>query len=150
MPVKTTNYELVKPNLNESADINVINENMNIIDENLKILADTKQEKLNFATVATSGSYTDLSNKPTSLPANGGSAATAAKLLNQRTITLAGDISGSIQFDGSTNVSANMTVRSGNADTVDNLHASDLIQKNGDQTINGKLTANAVYGAVWN
>lgn len=32
------------------------------------------------ATVATSGSYNDLSNKPTSLPANGGAATTATKL----------------------------------------------------------------------
>lgn len=48
-------------------------------------------------TVAFTGSYTDLSNKPTSLPADGGNAATATKLQTARQIN-------GVAFDGTANI----------------------------------------------
>ena len=53
MPNKTTNYNLNKPLANENIDISVLNDNMDIIDEELA-------KKSTF-----SGSYDDLTNKPT-------------------------------------------------------------------------------------
>ena len=53
MPNKTTNYKLNKPLANENIDISVLNDNMDIIDAELA-------KKSTF-----SGSYDDLTNKPT-------------------------------------------------------------------------------------
>ena len=53
MPNKTTNYKLNKPLANENIDISVLNDNMDIIDAELA-------KKSEF-----SGSYDDLTNKPT-------------------------------------------------------------------------------------
>ena len=65
MPNKTTNYKLNKPLANENIDISVLNENMDIIDEELA-------KKSEF-----SGSYDDLTNKPT-IPDISGKADTTA------------------------------------------------------------------------
>ena len=65
MPSKTTNYNLNKPLANENIDISVLNENMDIIDEELA-------KKSEF-----SGSYDDLTNKPT-IPDISGKADTTA------------------------------------------------------------------------
>ena len=53
-----------------------------------------------------------------------GNAATASRLQNARTISLTGNVTGSASFDGSGNISISTTVSGGNADTVDNEHAS--------------------------
>ena len=65
MPNKTTNYKLNKPLANENIDIGVLNDNMDIIDEELA-------KKSEF-----SGSYNDLSDKPT-IPDVSGKADTTA------------------------------------------------------------------------
>ena len=65
MPNKTTNYNLNKPLANENIDISVLNDNMDIIDEELA-------KKSEF-----SGSYDDLTNKPT-IPDVSGKADTTA------------------------------------------------------------------------
>ena len=65
MPNKTTNYKLNKPLANENIDISVLNDNMDIIDEELA-------KKSEF-----SGSYDDLTNKPT-IPDVSGKADTTA------------------------------------------------------------------------
>ena len=65
MPNKTTNYKLNKPLANENIDISVLNDNMDIIDEELA-------KKSTF-----SGSYDDLTNKPT-IPDVSGKADTTA------------------------------------------------------------------------
>lgn len=65
MPNKTTNYKLNKPLANENIDIGVLNENMDIIDAELA-------KKSTF-----SGSYNDLSDKPT-IPDISGKADTTA------------------------------------------------------------------------
>ena len=65
MPNKTTNYKLNKPLANENIDISVLNDNMDIIDAELA-------KKSEF-----SGSYDDLTNKPT-IPDIGGKADTTA------------------------------------------------------------------------
>ena len=90
---KTTNLKLNKPDYTDVADIADINANMDIIDKhnhnNGADLTNVNAAKLggklpnayalsgNLKPVATSGSYNDLTNKPTSLPANGGNADTA-------------------------------------------------------------------------
>ena len=65
MPNKTTNYKLNKPLANENIDISVLNDNMDIIDAELA-------KKSEF-----SGSYDDLTNKPT-IPDVSGKADTTA------------------------------------------------------------------------
>ena len=65
MPNKTTNYNLNKPLANENIDIGVLNDNMDIIDAELA-------KKSEF-----SGSYDDLTNKPT-IPDISGKADTTA------------------------------------------------------------------------
>ena len=65
MPNKTTNYKLNKPLANENIDISVLNDNMDIIDAELA-------KKSTF-----SGSYDDLTNKPT-IPDVSGKADTTA------------------------------------------------------------------------
>ncbi len=71
--------------------------------------------KSKLATVATSGSYNDLSNRPTSLK-------------NPNALTFTGGVTGS--YDGSAAKSVaiptTLPANGGNADTVDNKHASDL------------------------
>lgn len=69
-----------------------------------------------FQDVAFSGSYNDLSNRPTSMKANGGNADTvggksAAELQN---------------YNNLTNRPSSLPASGGNADTVDGKHASDL------------------------
>ncbi len=46
MSTNTTNYNLVKPGLNETADIEVINQNMDIIDSGLKNVSDKADGKI--------------------------------------------------------------------------------------------------------
>ena len=65
MPNKTTNYKLNKPLANENIDISVLNDNMDIIDAELA-------KKSEF-----SGSYNDLSDKPTIPDVSGKADATA-------------------------------------------------------------------------
>ena len=65
MPNKTTNYKLNKPLANENIDIGVLNDNMDIIDAEL-----TKKSEF-------SGSYNDLSDKPTIPDVSGKADATA-------------------------------------------------------------------------
>jgi len=59
MATNTTNYSLVKPALNETADIEVINNNMDIIDEAIK------QEATNISTLSGSGGTVEKANKST-------------------------------------------------------------------------------------
>lgn len=64
---KTTNYNLVKPDYNESADIEVINSNMNIIDEALNSLSNrisnTVSDYWNNSTIYEVGQYCIYDNK---------------------------------------------------------------------------------------
>jgi hypothetical protein len=74
-----------------------------------------------------------------------GNAATATKLAAARTITLAGNATGSASFDGSANIT--LTV-----DVADNSHAHSIANVSGLQTaLDAKLaaTANAVSASKW-
>lgn len=62
MSTKTTNYDMTLPAQEDYYDVDIFNENYEIIDDELKRLSD-EQEAL--ADVASSGSYTDLDDKPT-------------------------------------------------------------------------------------
>jgi len=55
--------------------------------------------------------YNNLTNKPTSLPANGGNATTANALVTARQIALTGDVTGSVSFNGASNVSLSTTLK---------------------------------------
>lgn len=82
MSVKTTNYQLTKPEENDYYDVNVPNGNMDIIDEKLKESADktataVQAITLGGAAVPKSGATVQLPAYPTSLPANGGNATNA-------------------------------------------------------------------------
>ena len=67
MATSTTNYNLVKPDYNESADIEVINSNMNIIDEALNSLSNrisnTVSDYWNNSTIYEVGQYCIYCNK---------------------------------------------------------------------------------------
>ena len=67
MATSTTNYNLVKPDYNESADIEVINSNMNIIDEALNSLSNrisnTVSDYWNNSTIYEVGQYCIYDNK---------------------------------------------------------------------------------------
>lgn len=77
---KTENYELLKPAQEDFYDVDDFNRNADLIDSALKALADkgiSLEEMISsLAQVARTGSYNDLSDKPISLPANGGNADT--------------------------------------------------------------------------
>ena len=67
MATSTTNYNLVKPDYNESADIDVINSNMDIIDEALNSLSNrisnTVSDYWNNSTIYEVGQYCIYDNK---------------------------------------------------------------------------------------
>ena len=67
MATSTTNYNLVKPDYNESADIEVINSNMDIIDEALNSLSNrisnTVSDYWNNSTIYEVGQYCIYDNK---------------------------------------------------------------------------------------
>lgn len=66
--------------------------------------------------VAFSGSYNDLSDKPTSLPANGGNAD-----------TVGGKSAATLQnYNNLSNKPSSLPANGGNSDTVDGKHATDL------------------------
>lgn len=62
MSTNTTNYNLVKPDYSESADIGVINGNMDIIDSNLKSVLDVANSKANSMAGDSVASGTNLDN----------------------------------------------------------------------------------------
>lgn len=62
-----------------------------------------------------------------------GNASTADRLKNPVTIN-------GVSFDGSGNITISASANGGNADTVDNLHASSFVQTSGDQTVGGIKT----------
>lgn len=61
--------------------------------------------------VTDTGSDAFIKNKPTALPANGGTAEAANKLTTARSISLTGNVTGTATFDGSANVSITTTVQ---------------------------------------
>ena len=84
----TTNLALKKPDADDFYNVGDFNENADIIDTAVGNMANdisgkaakshthTSADVTGLAAVATSGKYSDLSGKPTSLPANGGNANT--------------------------------------------------------------------------
>jgi hypothetical protein len=62
----------------------------------------------------------------------------ADKWTTSRTLTLGGDLSGSVSFDGSANFT--LTAAVANADTVDSLHASSFLRSDAADTATGALT----------
>lgn len=86
--------------------------------------------EINYLDGVTSNIQTQLNGKLST----SGTAAAASKLATARTITLSGDASGSVSFDGSTNVTLTATVKddshSHTIENVDNLQT----------TLNGKAT----------
>lgn len=82
--------------------------------------ATTARTTLGLATVASSGSYNDLSNKPTNL-------ATSSALATARDIALTGDVTGTVSFDGSQDVSITTTI-------ADDSHNHTIANVDGLQT----------------
>lgn len=105
-----------------------------------------------------------ITDFPTSLPASGGSADTAAKLATARTIALAGDVIGSTSFDGSANGSITVVLANSGATagtftklTIDakgrvtsatTLSASDIPALDWTKITSGKPTTLAGYGIL--
>jgi hypothetical protein len=77
-----------------------------------------------------------------------GNAATATALATARTIALTGDVTGSATFDGSGNISISTTNSGGggNADTVDNLHASSFFRRDTSNDVDVRLAAGSGRG----
>ena len=71
--------------------------NINTTEKLSVLFGKIKKYFTDLKTVAFTGSYTDLSNKPTSLPADGGNADTATKLQTARNIN-------GVTFDGTQNI----------------------------------------------
>lgn len=89
-----------------------------------------------FRRVRTSGVWSDWVRI---VDENGGNAVSANRLATPRTITLTGAVTGSVSFDGSTNVTVNTTltnrVSTGNSDEEGNLYKAkiDQLQKEVDE-----------------
>lgn len=75
-----------------------------------------------------------------------GNAATATKWQTARTFAIVGDGSGSVSIDGSANVSLNLSVTGGDADTLDNLNSTQFLRSDQSDTMSGTLTANFFAG----
>lgn len=154
----TDNYKFKKPEYSEVADVNDINENADLIDSALKGLADKNTElegDINsLAEVAKSGSYNDLSDKPT---------------IGNGTLTIQknSDEVGTFSANATSSKSINITVPTkvseltndsgfitsadgGNADTVDGKHISDIVaaqtqQIDANTTDFNTITTNGIY-----
>ena len=75
-----------------------------------------------------------------------GNAATASAWETARTLAIVGDGSGSVSLDGSSNVSLNLTVTGGDADTLDSLNSTQFLRSDQSDTMSGTLTANFFDG----
>jgi hypothetical protein len=65
----------------------------------------------------------------------------ADKWTTARTLSLSGDASGSVSWDGSAN--ATLSVSVGDADTVDSLHASSFLRSDANDSTSGQLTVSS-------
>lgn len=107
--------------------------------------APTASAGTNTTQVATTAFVTTAVANKTSVSGNAG---TATKLATPRTITLTGDATGSVSFDGSSDVSLDVSVSGGGVDT------STLVPKTGDRgNLAGydqcyKVTANGTAEAI--
>jgi len=68
----------------------------------------------------------------------------ADKWTTARTLTLSGDASGSVSWDGSAN--ATLSVSVGDADTVDGLQASSFLRSDADDTFSGNIQTTNTNG----
>lgn len=103
---QTTNYNLNKPELTDVPDITTLNPNFDKIDTELK----AHQDELDNAVFKVNGKSPDDTGN-VSITDIDGNAETATKLANARTISLTGDVTGSVSFDGSTNKSVSTAVK---------------------------------------
>lgn len=144
MSTLTTNLQLTKPDVNDKYDIGVQNDNLDKIDVAIKELNDKNIDLTGYATEAFvsaaiepkanrtelfSKKYSDLTGTPTSLPANGGNAATV------NGFTVASNVPSDAKFTDTvythpsthpysmiTGVPTSLPANGGNSDTVDNFH----------------------------
>ena len=125
MPNYTKTIQLEKPLQTETYDVDKRNANWDKID----------------AAITEDRDSADKHSKNPSAHANGiaGNAGSATKLKIARQITLSGDVSGSAYFDGSSNVSINVTgnhsIKADSADTAARLMTAREITLSGD--VNG-------------
>ena len=75
-----------------------------------------------------------------------GNAGTASAWETARTFAIVGDGSGSVSVDGSANVSLNLSVIGGDADTLDSLNSTQFLRSDTSDTMSGTLTANFFAG----
>jgi hypothetical protein len=75
-----------------------------------------------------------------------GNAGTASAWETARTFAIVGDGSGSVSLDGSSNVSLNLTVTGGDADTLNSLNSTQFLRSDQSDTMSGTLTANFFAG----
>jgi len=75
-----------------------------------------------------------------------GNAGTASAWETARTFAIVGDGSGSVSVDGSANVSLNLSVTGGDADTLDSLNSTQFLRSDQSATMSGTLTANFFAG----
>ena len=75
-----------------------------------------------------------------------GNAGTASAWETARTFAIVGDGSGSVSVDGSANVSLNLSVTGGDADTLDSLNSTQFLRSDTSDTMSGTLTANFFAG----
>ncbi|MDV3426147.1 MAG: hypothetical protein LIR50_03015 [Bacillota bacterium] len=116
----------------------------------LNVAVDDINTDIGSATLSTNdktvkGAINEVKNAiPTSLPANGGHASTADKFQTARNIALTGDVTGNVNFDGSTN--ANITTSLKNSGVTAGTYRSVTVDAKGRVTTGTNPTTRDGYG----
>ncbi|MHC1722435.1 MAG: hypothetical protein AB9836_04420 [Aminipila sp.] len=112
--------------------------NINTGDSITIILGKIKKFFNDLKTVAFTGDYNDLINRPSNLPANGGNSDTADKLKTARKIQIDGNVSGNAIFDGTADININVTVRdNSHKHIIKNITDFPQIPSNSDFNLTG-------------
>ena len=160
---KTTNYGLNKPELTDNYDVADQNANMDVIDVKLKENNSSVKTHVSDTVVHISsterttwngkanGTHThtksEITDFPTSLPASDVSA--WAKATTKPTYTKSEVGLGSVDNTADADKSVKYATSAGNADTLDNLHASSFIQTSQSAKVVVSTTAPSDTTVVW-
>lgn len=162
---KTTNFGLKKPELTDNYEVNDFNYNADVIDAKLKELENnssinthvtdtvvhiTEEERASWDSKA-SGTHThskaEITDFPTSLPAS--DVYSWAKESVKPSYTKSEVGLENVDNTSDANKNVKYATSAGNADTLDNLHASDFILANSSAKVIVSTTAPADTTAVW-
>ena len=160
---KTTNYALKKPELTDNYDVADQNANMDVIDAKLKennssvkthindtVVHITSEERTTWngkANATHTHTKSEITDFPTSLPAS--DVSSWAKATTKPTYTKSEVGLGSVDNTADSAKSVKYATSAGNADTLDNLHASSFIQTSQSAKVVVSTTAPSDTTVVW-